>query len=195
MRWPNLPVICNKRDTDAAFKNSRVNPDVGIILRAEPPAPPLGIEDDAETVILLYLALPIGWRAIARYPSKIGGGVTAEHQEYASSNPERGEIAGGFPVVCRRYNLRGSRSRQQEGTGDSAMEYVCRNISGAGAINDDKFELGACDTTHILLGFEINAEALTIRLPTEKGAILGKRLMTTCSTMVIVWFLRRQCEH
>ena len=48
-------------------------------------------------------------------------------------------------------------------------EHVCIKMLGLGAVNTDKVRLeGQWQDAHILLGFEINVELMTIKLPTPK---------------------------
>ena len=48
-------------------------------------------------------------------------------------------------------------------------EFICRGILGMISINEDKMEAdGKWGSTHILSGFEINVENMTIRPPTAK---------------------------
>lgn len=89
MRWPPLPILCDKRDTDASFHRVRVHPDMSIILRTEFQATLMGIDDPGDTAILLYLALPYGWRSIPGYFPKMGECITTAHQGYAPNRPER----------------------------------------------------------------------------------------------------------
>ena len=68
LKWPHVPIMCNKRDIDAAFKRIKVRPDMSVILRTEFSAKVLGVGNDEKTTVLfLYLTLPFGWRTSPAY--------------------------------------------------------------------------------------------------------------------------------
>ena len=79
-KWPHVEIQCNKSDIEAAFKRSKVHPDVCAILCTEFKRNLMGIEDDDATVLFLHLTLPFGWRGSPAYFSEIGEGVTLTHQ-------------------------------------------------------------------------------------------------------------------
>ena len=169
MRWPGLPIICAKRDIDSAFKRVRVHPDACAVLRAEFSTKHLGLAGNDDTA-LFYLALPFGWRASPGYFSRIGEGITKAHQQYASGCPER-DGADPFssqlfvddaifiePTLGERYKLV-----------VECWEHVCVRLLGPGAVNADKIQLeGQWGSTHILSGYEVNVDEMTIKLPKPK---------------------------
>ena len=71
-KWPHMDVLCAKRDIDPASERVRVRPDICAIMCTEFAAelPGVGYPDD--TIIVLYLSLPSGWRTIPGYFSQIG---------------------------------------------------------------------------------------------------------------------------
>ena len=170
LRWPGVPVLCNKRDIDAAFKRVRAHPDASVILCTEFNATLLGCEATEQTIVFLYLALSCGWMGSPWYFSKIGEGFAMAHRDYSSGNPNRdgterfdshlfaGDAIFAEPTIWKRKEMVISR-----------WGHVCRRLPGQGAANGDKLELeGVWSTTHIILGFEVNVEGMTIKLPPAK---------------------------
>ena len=52
---------------------------------------------------------------------------------------------------------------------DGGWGGICRKLIGYDSINQDKLTAeGEWEETHILLGYEVNVDALTIRLPNAK---------------------------
>ena len=170
LKWPHVTIMCNKRDIDAAFKRVKVHPDMSVILCAEFSATKLGIEDDDASVLFLYLTLPFGWRASPAYFSQVGEGITLAHRAFISHDPKRdgadyfssllfaGEAIFIEPVTGKRREMV-----------ISCWGHICRRILGETAIIEEKVELeGEWQTSHILLGFEVGVDNLTIKLPTAK---------------------------
>ena len=144
----------------------------------------LDLADDHETIIFLYLVLPFGWRASPGYFSKIGEAITVAHQQYASGVPDRD---GADPFTSQLFvddaifiePCLGARREMVI----ECWENVCRGLLGEDAINDAKMKVeGQWSHTHILLGFEVNVEKLTIRLPTAKQCDALEKSMILCFT-------------
>ena len=171
MKWPHVPIMCNKRDIDAAFMRVKVHPDMSAILCAEFSAELLGVsDDDTMTVLFLYLTLPFGWRASPAYFSRMGEGLAVAHREFRSHDRNRD---GADPFDSQLFVDDAIFIEPEIGLRKevalSCWEDICRRLLGQTSINDDKVELeGDWDRKHIILGFEINADSLTIRLPKPK---------------------------
>ena len=166
-----MKIFCNKRDIDAAFKRVKLHPDMCVIVCTEFAENLLGIDDDEEaTVIFLYLTLSFGWRASPSYFSQVGEGITVAHSEYAYSDRNRD---GADPSSSKLFVDDAIFIEPDLGCREelviSCWEYVCRSLLGKTAINDGKLDLeGTWKEEHIILGFEVNVDKLTIKHPTAK---------------------------
>lgn len=141
-----------------------------MILCAEFDATFFGSEDENETILFPYLVLPFGWRGSPAYFPQMGEAVTRAHQAYISSDEIR--VGADFPTsqlfvddaIFIEPNL-GERKEQVV----ACWEYVCRQLLGSSSINMEKVHLeGSWQESHIILGFDINVDKLTIRLPAAK---------------------------
>ena len=85
--WPNVKVVCCKRDIDSAFKRARTHPDMCALLRAEFSG---RFFDMAGNIYFLYLALPFGWRGSPAYFSSVGRGISVARKNPPLPNKLRG---------------------------------------------------------------------------------------------------------
>ena len=99
-RWPNVKILRTQRDCDSDFKSVRARPDMCAILRTEFAATWFGIQDENDTVLFMYLALPFGRRANPGYFSRLGDGA-----EYFSPQLFMGDAIFIEPDVGKRHAL------------------------------------------------------------------------------------------
>ena len=165
--WPNIDVVCCKRDIDAAFKRARTHPDMCVMLCAEFRGEHFALDGN---IYFMYLTLPFGWGGSPAYFSCIGHGITLARRNFPPTNKIRDghqdlpsllfaddaifieTRVGMRPEVC--VSCRGS---------------ICRRLLGDDSPNEDKLmEEGDWKSTHILLGYEVGVNSLSIRLPGAK---------------------------
>ena len=120
--------------------------------------------------MFLYLTLPFGWRASPAYFSQVGEGVTLAHQSFISHDENRdgADYFSSLLFVDGAIFIEPDVGRRKDMV-ISCWEHVCRKLMGSTSTNEDKVDLeGNWNTSHILLGFEVDVNDLTIRLPIAK---------------------------
>ena len=100
----------------------------------------------------------------------MGEGITLAHQEFISDDRERDGVD--FPssqlfaddAIFAEPDI----GRRKEAV-IAFWEYVCRSLLGPTSASVEKAKLeGAWGTSHIILGFEMNVDELTNKLPAAK---------------------------
>ena len=165
--WPNIDVVCCKRDIDAAFKRVRTHPDMCVMLCTEFRGEHFALDGN---IYFMYLALPFGWRGSPAYFPCIGHGVALAHRNFSPAN----KIRDGHQDLSSLLFVDDAifiepRIGMRPEVCVSCWESIWRRLLGADSPNEDKLmEEGDWKSTHILLGYEVNVNSLTIRLPEAK---------------------------
>ena len=165
--WPKTEVVCCKRDIDAAFKRVRTHPDMSINLCADFHG---GHFELGGRIVFLYLATPFGWRASPAYFPSVGRGITLAHRDFCPTSKIRdgGQDFASLLFVDDAIFIEPRIGRRPEAC-VAFWEDVCREFLGGDSLNKDKLdEEGDWENTHILLGYEVNVNSSTVRLPDAK---------------------------
>ena len=134
--WPNVKVVCCKRDIDAAFKRVRTHPDMCVLLCTEFSGE---FFDVAGNIFFLYLTLPFGWRGIPAYFSCVVRGVSVAQKNFAPAN----KLRDGPQDMCSLLFAGDAifvepRAGRSPGECVACWESIRRELLGGDALNADK---------------------------------------------------------